>query len=234
MRTAFGVCVGVALLALALPARAADKNGGMATPEEVAELVQSGTAFGKIQSIASDGKSLVLRLEYQYLESTGKGNHSNEMQNLLRKQEEVMKAKNPAERARRMEELLKTLEKDELNAAKSVKVVTAHKDFEVLTTDATKVRKLTLPPRTDDKGKPMPYTDEEKKQLKGKDTNLTGYEAALSDLTPNDMIKITFAKPKAPEKDAKDKDPDAGKPHASVIVLEQDANAANPPKKDGK
>src|SRR4051812_36751995 len=105
MRTAFGVCAAVALFALCLPARAADKNGGAATPEEVAELVQAGTIVGKVRSVAADGKSLVLRLEYQYLESTGKGNHSNEMRDLLKRQEDVMKARNPAERARRLEEL---------------------------------------------------------------------------------------------------------------------------------
>ena len=55
-----------------------------------------------------------------------------------------------------------------------------------LTSDV-KVRFLNLPPKKDEKGKPIPYTEKEKKELKG-EGNKKGYKADREDLTPGKIV----------------------------------------------
>ena len=60
----------------------------------------------------------------------------------------------------------------------------------------------------DDKGNPKQYTKDELKALKGKDSDLPGYESTLDTLKIGDTVKVTLAAPKTDKKDAdKDADP---------------------------
>jgi hypothetical protein len=63
-----------------------------------------------------------------------------------------------------------------------------------LTSDV-KVRRMRLPPKTDEKGKKLQYTEKELKELKG-DTNMRGYNADLGDLKPGQSVRVHVVKAK--------------------------------------
>jgi hypothetical protein len=62
------------------------------------------------------------------------------------------------------------------------------------------VRRLHLPPKTDEKGHKVPYTDKEIKDLKG-DSGLKGYNAELSDLKPGQTVTLHLVKLKGAKGD---------------------------------
>src|SRR5262249_50970399 len=56
-------------------------------------------------------------------------------------------------------------------------------------TPDVKIRVMQPPPRTDEKGKKIPYTEKELKELKG-DPNLKGYKADVDDLKAGQIVTI--------------------------------------------
>src|SRR5947208_11218529 len=66
------------------------------------------------------------------------------------------------------------------------------RDTVVEFTDDVKVRLMHLPPNVDEKGRKIPYTEKELEKLKG-NTNMSGYEAAVSDLKPGQIVKVFLA-----------------------------------------
>jgi hypothetical protein len=105
--------------------------------------------------------------------------------------------------------------------------------------ETVKVRTMVLPEEFDDKGKPKKYTKEELATLKGKDTNLPGYESSLEKLETGQKLRVVYspkkkpaAKPKDkdadPDKDVvepkdKEKDPTEKKTHVKMIVILEEA-----------
>jgi len=90
-------------------------------------------------------------------------------------------------------------------------------NLELQLAEDAKVRTLQPPEVFDDKGKVRKHTAEELKQLKGKNTNLIGYESSLDALSRGQVVTLTVAPHKTPKppadkpKEAKpnpDKDPD--------------------------
>jgi hypothetical protein len=92
-----------------------------------------------------------------------------------------------------------------------LKEVTDTKVYDMKLTDTADVRYLNLPTIFDDDGKVKKYTDAELKELKGKKTNLPGYEGKLEDLKIGQIVKVTlvYIAPKADAKkdDAKKDEP---------------------------
>jgi hypothetical protein len=80
-------------------------------------------------------------------------------------------------------------------AAQDIKTVTEHKTVDFQISRDLQVRVMVLPPRFDDEGKIKAYTEEEKKALKGENPKLPGYEAKMSDLHANDIVRIRLWRP---------------------------------------
>ena len=107
------------------------------------------------------------------------------------------------------------------------------------------MRTISPPPKSDDKGNPARYTQEELKELKGPDSKVPGYTANFSDLRKNQMVQVYFVRKKgmpmkpaapavkAPGDPAKAKDADLANalaadpnefsPKASIVVIIGDA-----------
>jgi hypothetical protein len=225
------------LLVFAVPGLAADKKETPATPADYAQLATLTELTGKLSSFDATGKTLTIEVDYQVLAPNPRANNAasnNHLAHLLEQQQRIMHQKNPIQRAMHMQHLMqevqKTMAKMEANA---VKVVTEHKDFNVQGGENAKVRLQDLPLRLDEKGNPKAYTADEKKELKGTDTKLPGYNADWSDLKAGQIVKLTLSKhhdePKDKDnnenKDAKDKPKakEVPKPEASLIVILKDA-----------
>jgi hypothetical protein len=93
-------------------------------------------------------------------------------------------------------------------------VVTRYQDIDFQAEENVKVRTMDLPEQFDEKGNIKRYTKEELKQLKGKDTNLPGYESSFEALKEGQQIQVKLAEHKAKKPastspgDAKDKEKD--------------------------
>jgi hypothetical protein len=228
------------LLVFVVPALAADKNETPATPSDYSQLATLTDLTGKLNSFDSTAKTITLEVDYQILQPNPKvnnGSNANQMNHLLQKQQQIMRQKNPIQRAIQMQHLMAQAQALQGKmAANAFIAVTEHKDFDIQGGDDAKVRLQDLPVRLDEKGNPKPYTADEKKDLKGTDTKLPGYNADWTDLKIGQIVKVTLSKHHDDAKDAKDKDDndnkdakdkpkakDAPKPEASVILILKDA-----------
>ncbi len=153
-------------------------------------------------------------------------------------QTEVANAKTAKEQQHKTKELEKAMAElqkltDKVN--QDYKLVTEHKNVDFLLSRDATVRVMLLPPRFDDDGKVKPYSDDEKKDLRGKDSQLPGYEAKLSDLKIGDQVRIRlWRKPEtkpadnaAPTKSTSedsgsDKTPAEKKSQVTLIVILND------------
>jgi hypothetical protein len=109
-----------------------------------------------------------------------------------------------------------------------LKEVTDTQVYEMKLTDGADVRYMNLPTVFDDEGKPKKYTDKEKQELRGKKTNLPGYEGKVDDLKAGQTVKVTQTRvyPKAPPKD------DAKKDDPKKDDAKKDDPKNDPPAKD--
>jgi hypothetical protein len=102
--------------------------------------------------------------------------------------------------------------------------------------DELKVRLLELPAKEDEKGKRIPYTEEEKKKLKGDDPNLIGWNADLKDLTAESLVRVYFDKAKLRELQKKkmDEDETVYYPTGRIVILPAPKEPKEPKEKDKK
>jgi hypothetical protein len=224
------------LLLFAVPVLAADKKDASTTQQDYNQLATLNEITGKLASFDSTAKTITIEVDYQVLEPNPKANNvagNVHLAHLLQQQQHAMHIKNPIQRAMHMQRIMQeaavTQARMEANA---FKIVNEHKDFDIQGGDNAKVRLQDLPTRLDEKGNPKPYTADEKKDLKGTDSKLPGYNAEWTDLKVGQIVKVTLSKhhddPK--DKDAKDnndnkdkaKPKDAPKPEASVILIVKD------------
>lgn len=71
-----------------------------------------------------------------------------------------------------------------------------HQDYQLTFADAGLARWKTLPAKgTDEKGKPVPYTEKERTELR-KPSNAPGYAAERGDLKPGQLVEVTLVRPK--------------------------------------
>ncbi len=84
-----------------------------------------------------------------------------------------------------------------------------------------KVRTLKMPEKTDDKGKAIPYTPQEKAKLRG-DPKLPGYAADLNSLKSGQVVELELSTTKPPNSLSK-KSEDEEKPFVTMIVINEEA-----------
>ena len=95
------------------------------------------------------------------------------------------------------------------------------KDVSLELTPDILVRRLHLPPKVDEKGHKVAYTEKELKELKG-DANLRGFTAELSDLKPGQVVTLHVVKVKGSTGEA------ANKVFVSKIYIVSDGQAPPP------
>ncbi len=223
--SALGAGFTLALL-LALPAFADDKNPPAKVDPKApvdADKLTPGEFTGKLKSTPGSDGNFTLTVEYQHLElknpnqlpknNAGSKTLSHDIQHVTKLQQQVANAKKPQDQVRRLQELQNAVAqlqlqvvKMELNPQQLYKVVTDKKDVDFHASEDVKVRLLNLQMEYDDKGNLKKYTKEELKELKGKDVDLPGYEAAMDKLATGQKLTVTLAKHKEPAKTDKDKE----------------------------
>jgi hypothetical protein len=215
--------------------RAADK----ATQAEYDQIAQAGQFTGKVVSIGGSDQSITVRIDTPTLGAAG--NVSARERDILRQQEEILRSRSPAERARHMERLLQSA-----SGNGNLKVTTVSKDFDLDALEDVKVRIAQPPQQYDDKGNPKKYTSQELKDLKGPDTKLPGYTSEFGDLKIGQTVTVYLTTKKPETKKADDKDnnkdkknndkkPEMKKPFVKMIVILKDApDTAGPDRKKGK
>ena len=204
-----------------------------------------------------------MKVEFDHVQlKPGAANNENrDVQRLVRDQERIEKTQVEIARARNMGEynrLVRQLAGEverlqaqtlrlQLQGNSDYTVKKEFKDIDFHTADDVKVRIMTPPVQYDDKGNIKEYTKDELKALKGKDSDLPGYESTLDYLKTGDTIKVTLATPKPPKKD-KDADPNAAKAadtttdpdmkkgHAVtvIVILSEDGAGDNTKPQKGK
>ena len=214
----------------ALPAFAADPG-----KDVDGDNLPAGQFTGQLVSTPGTDGSFTLKVEMDRIElRPGAGQSENrDVQQLARDQRrieqtqaEMARARNPSDYRRLVRQLAGEMDRMQTQAVKlqlreggdyTIKKETKEIDFH--TADGVKVRTMNLPVEYDDKGNPKQYTKEELKTLKGKDSDLPGYESTLDSLKVGDTVKVTLAAPKA-DKDADPKtDADAKKSNAVTMIV---------------
>ncbi len=242
---------------LAAPVLAADP------PKDVdGDNLPAGTFTGKLTIVPGTDGSFTMKVEFDHVQlKPGAANNQNrDVQRLVRDQEriektqvEIARARNMGEYNRLVQQLAGEVERLQaqtlrlqLQGNTDYTIKKEFKDIDFHTADDVKVRIMTPPVQFDDKGNVKEYTKDELKALKGKDSDLPGYESTLDYLKVGDTIKVTLATPKPPKKDAdnaadptkKDADTttdptDMKKGHAItlIVILSEDGGDNAKPKK---
>jgi len=155
-------------------------------------LIKAKQVVGVLKGVEGSGKGFTLQYTYQYLVprpdkiNAKDRNLARRQQSLVNEYNSIMRIKDPARQARRLNEFALKVQRMQLSASDLNNLFytkTGRKDFELQATDDTKVRLMKLPVRYDDKGNPKEYTAEEKKELKGKDPKLPGYAATWDNVS---------------------------------------------------
>jgi hypothetical protein len=234
------IAMSVALVLLT-PTFAADKKKGdptarPTTAQDYQALTDAHVATGKLVSVGGSDKSLSLRIEYPVLQQnphTARGT-ARSAQHILNEQQEILRMRNPLQRAARLQQLEAQVLNLETKALNSVKVTREHKDFDLESTVEVKVRYQDPPAQYDDKGNIKKYTAAELKEMKGPNANLPGYTADFDKLTPGQTVKVTLAKPKADKEKDKDAAANDKKPQVSMVVIVAEAPLSDPAPPKGK
>jgi hypothetical protein len=204
------VCVLVAILAS--PLVAADDDKVAKDKKDAAEKkVATGQVPGKLIHWGSDSKSISLQVTVQVPNPGG-------LQTLANLQVQLADASrdpNPVNRARRVADLEGQIAIHQKDAVKN-----ENHDIELQPGDDLIVRWRNLPVVLDEKGKPKRLTEKEKKELKGDNPKLAGYNASKEDLRNDQLVTVYLSKKKETKETKKDKE--AEKPVVTMIVIEYD------------
>src|SRR5260370_22742947 len=153
------------------------------------ELVAAGSINAKILQVNESKKSLRVRVP-----DINKG----EAEAIARDQAEIQKVllteRNPVNRANRVAQLNNSI------AQHTARLYSSQKDIDVNATDDVKVRMANPTPKYDEKGKLIPYTKDELKELKGDDPKAVGYKAEFSDLRAEQAVSLVLMKKKGTAK----------------------------------
>ena len=196
-----------------------------------------GDYTGKLVSVPSSDGSFTVNVETDHFKPNPKEAReaNRDQQQLVRLQTDLANARNPREYNQRLQRLSNELQRIQVQALKpNGKVVKEHKEVDFQTAADVKVRTKEPPAKFDDKGNPVEYTKAELKELKGKDADLPGYEAAPDALAVGDTVKVTLARPKPAKKDADNNDADVKKANEVTVILivaEDDGNDGGGKKK---
>jgi hypothetical protein len=202
------------LLALGIlaPFATADDKKSPGTDDKTkhvdADTLPNGSYTGKLLQVPDDNGKFSAQVEvtrYEPKDPKHPEAYAKAMERVTHDQEhiaklelELAKAKKPQDQANKLKQIETAqgqLERHMEQAAQDVKVVKEHKTVDFQLSRDAKVRIMTLPARFDDEGKIKPYTEEERKALKGDNPKLPGYEAKLTDLKANDPVRLRFWHP---------------------------------------
>jgi hypothetical protein len=207
-----------------------------------AEKLGPGDFTGTVLTTPGTDRSFTVRVLYQTVvlnpnaaKSTNPG-----VRNLLRLQNQINHLQNQMARSKRPNQQLVKIQQlaaqMQVQAARVqanlYRTVPATQDVDFQAADDTKVRKVNLPPKYDEKGNPVKYTTDELKEFKGKDTKLPGYESTIGELQVGQVVTITLAVPKpapgsSPSKPAEKKDKEENKD----LDKDKDKGKSDPEKK---
>jgi len=196
----------------AAPLLAADDEKPAKDKKDAAEKkIATGQIGGKLVHWGSDSKSITLHVTLQVPNPAG----LQTLANLQVQLADATRDPNPVNRARRVADLENQIAVHQKDAVKN-----ENHDFEFQPGDDLIVRWKNLPVVLDEKGKPKKLTDKEKKELKGDNPKLPGYNATKEDLRNDQLVTVYLSK----KKDSKDtkKDKEAEKPVVTMIVIEYD------------
>jgi hypothetical protein len=240
----------------------AESSTPAATPADYIQLQNRKEISGTIVNVGMGGKSVTLRVEFPHLEpnpnykapkDAAKNPQANQQyqqlrryQDLMRQQEQAMRAKTPQEQQRALQriqiemarfqqqqqkeyqQLMAKSYKDQKNTGKGnsnnepFHVVTTTKDYELDVQDAAPIRKTFLPFEYDDTGSPRVYSEKEKAELRGTDKTKPGYKAKIDEAGAGVEAKLHLTPPKSKKKAAKDDEEGVGnvdRPTVNMIVL---------------
>jgi hypothetical protein len=188
------------------------------------KLVKVGDCTGTITGLG-ENKNIKLKVTFRYLEPNPSAFQN--QQNLVRRQFEILRNTNPAERQQQLAQLAQDVAQNQRNLYHPKEV---HRNLELQPTDNVRVRSMQPPLAYDDKGNPRKYTARELQDLKG-EHNLPGYMSEWGQLRAGQIATVTvYARKKdtAPAAAPKGKDADkelerklleTEKPYASMIVI---------------
>jgi hypothetical protein len=221
MRRSFTGAALFVVLALVLPAAAADKKKLPTDKKEAAaKMVEAGKLVGKLVNVEGAKKSLTIEITVTYAAP-----NTSAMASLVSLQQQYVAARDIGTRRSLAVQILQ-------QQAQMTSVKQEKHSLDVETSDDVVVRSASPPPKFDDKGNVKKYTAKELKDLRG-DTKLPGYPRDFDDLRPDQVVELRLVKPKdqpKPKVTNKDADKDAlaetSKPVATMIII-----VAEPPAK---
>jgi hypothetical protein len=201
------------VLAFALSTAAADdkKDPDDATKpdNDAAKIAAARELMGKLTKLSSTGNSIVLRVEYLDMKPNASYREgaagSKELQHLIKQQNQlarlqaqIMKTRNPAKRAAKLQQFAVKVQRQGLKANAQhlpYRVVTRHQDVPLVAAEDVKVRVAAPPIEFDEKGNPRKYTPEELRKLRGPE-KLWGYPGDWSNLQNGQEVKVFLARNK--------------------------------------
>jgi hypothetical protein len=197
---------------LAAPLFAADDDKAAKDKKDAADKkIATGQVGGKLKHWGSDSKSITLQVTFEVPNPGG----LQTLANLEVQRADASRDPNPVNRARRVADVDAQIAIHRKDAVKN-----ENHDIEFQPADELVVRWRNLPVVLDDKGKPKKLTDKEKKDLKGDNPKLPGYNASKEDLKNDQLVTVFLVKKKENKEVKKDKEPE--KPVVTMIVIEVD------------
>jgi hypothetical protein len=221
----------LAVMVLSVSPLAAQKAPKVDPKKQInSDTMNPGEYTGKVLTTPTSSGDFVVRIEFQHPDPASMGKNYTNNRNISHQQNLLMQAQNQAMQAQQQmanartpqqansaqqhmnQAMMKmqqaqmniqnTLMQGQMKAAANVKMINDHVDIEFHQSPEMIVRTANPPQAFDEKGNPKKYTTEELKTLKGtKHPNLAGYEADISALQPNQVVKVTLAKrPATPKK----------------------------------
>ena len=229
MLNRFLLCGLLAALVVAAPLAAADdKKGKKDDPKQTpvdSDRLPAGDYTGKLITAPGPDGTFTLQVETKRTEPKNPNQLSKKeaqlqtkiqqsQQKIANLQAQIIAARTAKDAAHHQTQLQQELTHLQNLMAQSqlkpgdLKEVTDTQVYEMKLTDGADVRYMNLPTVFDDEGKPKKYTDQEKQELRGKKTNLPGYEGKVDDLKPGQTLKVTQVRvyPKADPKEDEKKD----------------------------
>jgi hypothetical protein len=169
-----------------------------------AAALPAGTFTGKLVSAPDADRMFTVKVQYQQLAPNAKLRASAGLQQQYARilQMQARMAANPRNFNPVALQQLQTAVlqfQRQLGSAQAgaVKMTNVSQNVDFQAAEDVKVRFLHLPTSYDDKGNLKKYTTEEIKELKGKDTNLRGYESSVEALKAGMLVEVKLARHQA-------------------------------------
>ncbi len=218
-----GFCVAALLVVIAWPALADDKTDPEPKPKDAdkdaVKLISLGQVAGVLTSTGGSESWYTIKVMVRTVEPNlqAQANLPQKQLDLLKRQAEIMRNRNPLQRQQQLVQLMAEAQKgqQDLFRIKEVPV-----DIPAVPADDMKVRLAQPPDAFDDKGNIKRYTAKELKELRGPE-GLPGYAGTLDDVKSKQIVIAYLARKPVKPKDPKDKDGDkpAEKDNVPVISM---------------